>query len=79
MSEVRSRIARDRSTVLLEVNDPLHKAGHGSAVKEFIDGIGYRISVFEDGCITLLQNGDVWVNYVLQAACASAACVLESH
>jgi FkbM family methyltransferase len=61
-------IARDRPRILLEVNEPLHEPGHGSAVKEFIDGIGYRIGVFEDGRVTPLQDGDVRVNYVLLPA-----------
>jgi len=58
-------IARDRPTILLEVNEPLDEPGHGSAVKEFIDSIGYRIAVFEDGRVMPLQLGDVRVNYVL--------------
>jgi len=61
-------IARDRPTILLEVNEPLHEPGHGSAVKEFIDGIGYRINTFEEGRVTPLRDGDVRVNYVLLPA-----------
>ena len=64
----RELIARDRPAILLEVNEPLHESGHGSAVREFIEGIGYRIGVFEDGRVSPLQDGDVRVNYVLLPA-----------
>ena len=61
----RKLIARDRPTILLEVNEPLHEPGHGRDVKEFIEGIGYRINTFEEGRVTPLRDGDVRVNYVL--------------
>ena len=68
LSGARDLIARDRPTILLEVNEPLHEPGHGSNVKAFIDGLGYRIGVFEGGRVTPWQDGDVRVNYVLMPA-----------
>ncbi|NLT72028.1 MAG: FkbM family methyltransferase [Verrucomicrobiaceae bacterium] len=61
----RALLARDRPTILLEVNEPLHEPGHGSAVREFLEEIGYRIHIFEKGRVTPLKPGDVRVNYVL--------------
>lgn len=61
-------IARDRPAILLEVNEPLHEPGHGSEVREFIDEIGYRIGVFEEGQVIPLKEGDIRVNYVLLPA-----------
>lgn len=61
-------IERDRPAILLEVNEPLHEPGHGRAVSEFIERIGYRINIFEQGKVIPLQEGDIRVNYVLLPA-----------
>lgn len=61
----REMIAKFRPAILLEVNEPLHVAGHGADVKAVIEEIGYEVSVFDKGRLTPLQVGDVRVNYVL--------------
>jgi len=54
-----------RPRILLEVNEPLHEAGHGAEVKAWIEEAGYEIRIFEGGEIVPLQPGEARVNYVL--------------
>ena len=61
----REMLAKYRPAILLEVNEPLHVAGHGADVRAVIEEIGYKVSVFDQGRLTPLQAGDVRVNYVL--------------
>ena len=61
----REMLAKYRPAILLEVNEPLHVAGHGADVRAVIEEIGYEVSVFDQGRLTPLQAGDVRVNYVL--------------
>jgi len=68
LNGARETLRRHRPTILLEVNEPLDRAGHGSEVRELVAELGYEIFTYRDGSIAPWSPGETFVNYVLKQA-----------